>query len=216
MNFWYWLGRLIIRSSMRIFGRVEVVGLENVPPLGPLIVVSNHQSNADAPLLAGCFKRPLWFLAKEGLFRNPLLNYFLRAFHLAPLQRNGRDVEAVRRLLGQLGQDKAILLFPEGTRRPGALGEGIDGVTYLALRSQASILPVGITGTERVPSYLRGAFPFTTFRVVIGKPYTIPLLEGRMTRPALKALTTEIMERISVLLPPKYRGRYPLSPKTTQ
>ena len=68
MNWWYWFGRFLISRLMRTFGRVEVVGKENIPPFGPLIITPNHLNNADPPLLAVVFNRPLFFMGKRNLF----------------------------------------------------------------------------------------------------------------------------------------------------
>ena len=208
MNFWYWLGRLLIGCLMRLFGRVEVVGMENIPPFGPLILAPNHQSNADPPLLAVLFKRPIWFMGKRGLFANGVVAYFLRAFHVYPVNRDGRDVDALRWSVDMLSRDQVLVVFPEGTRQPGAMGEGTDGATYLALRSGAPMLPVGITGTEHISGFLRVAFPFRKLKVVIGQPYTLPGVQGRLSREALHSLTEQLMLRIAALLPPEYQGVY--------
>ena len=208
MNFEYWSGRQLMRTLLPTFARVEVVGRENIPPFGPLIVTPNHQSNADPPLMAFLFDRPVWFMGKQGLFINPLVRYFLRGWHVYPISRDGGDMDAIHWALQLLRRDGALVLFPEGTRSPGGLKEGTDGATYLALRSQAPILPVGITGTEGITSYLRVGFPFRRIRVVIGPPYTLPQVEGRIARPVLRSLTTMVMERIAAQLPPEYRGVY--------
>ena len=208
MGFRYWLGRALAWVMMRAFGRVVVVGLENVLPYGPLIIAPNHQSNADPPLLSTVFKRPLWFMGKRGLFANPVVAYFLRGFHVYPVDRDGKDLDAVRWSIGMLSRDKVLVVFPEGTRYPGALGEGTNGAIYLALRGRAPILPVAITGTEHLRGFHRIAFPFHRLRVVIGQPYTLPDVEGRLPREVMQSLTRDLMQRIAVLLPPEYRGVY--------
>ena len=193
---------------MPTFGRVEITGLENVPATGPVVVASNHQSNADPALLVLVMRRPVWFMAKRGLFGNPLANFFLRQIHVYPVDRDGRDVGAVTWAFEQLGQDRMLLIFPEGTRRPGGLGRGTDGLAYLAARSHAAIVPVGITGTERITSFLRVAFPFCRLRVRIGEPFYLRAVGGRVPREVLSSMTETVMERIAVLLPPEYRGAY--------
>ncbi len=208
LDFWYRLGRLLARIFIPTFGRIEVVGRENVPPYGPLIVAPNHQSNADPPVLVYAIGRPLWWMAKRELFSNPLNAYFMRAVHVHPIDRDGRDLEALGWAQETLAADRALVLFPEGTRSPGALKEGSDGATYIALRSGAPILPVAITGTERVRGVAKIAFHFQRLRVVIGEPFTLPVVEGRLEREVLHSLTDQVMERIAVLLPPEYRGVY--------
>ena len=213
LDFWYRLGRLLARTLIPTFGRIEVVGRENVPPYGPLIIAPNHQSNADPGVLVYAISRPLWWMAKRELFSNPLNAYFMRAVHVHPIDRDGRDLEALAWAQETLAADRALVLFPQGTRSPGALTEGSDGATYIALRSGAPILPVAITGTERIRGVAKIAFHFQRLRVVIGEPFTLPVMEGRLEREVLHSLTDQVMERIAALLPPEYRGVY-AGPKT--
>ena len=111
--------------------------------------------------------------------------------------------------MGLLANDKPIALFPEGTRSFGeGMGRGHPGVAYLAVKSQAPILPVGITGTENIRGYLRLPFPFCRMTVTIGDPFTLPSLEGKITRAVLQNMTDMIMYRVASLLPPDYRGHY--------
>ena len=208
LDFWYRLGHVLARIFIPTFGSIEVVGRENVPPYGPLIIAPNHQSYADPPVLVYAIERPLWWMAKRALFSNLLNAYFMRAAHVHPIDRDARDLGALRWAQETLAADRALVLFPEGTRSPGALSEASDGLTYLALRSGAPILPVAITGTERVRGMAKIAFHFQRLRVVIGEPFTLPVVEGRIGREVLHYPTDQVMERIAALLPPEYRGVY--------
>ena len=209
MRLYYGAWMLLARFCFSFFAKWEVEGKENIPPMGPLIVVSNHLSNADPPLIMASFSRPLRGLAKKGLFSNPFLGLFFKSIGAHPLDREGVDMAALRWMLRMLEQDEVALMFPEGTRsRDAALKRSMPGVGYVALRSQAPILPVAITGTERINNYLRIAFPFRRLTVKIGQPFTLPLVEGKLTRPLLQQYADIIMQRIASLLPPEYRGYY--------
>lgn len=208
MRFWYRLGSCLAWIMIRTFGRVELIGSENIPPFGSLVVTPNHQSNMDPPLLTTVFKRPLWFMGKRTLFSNWLFSYFLRGFHVHPVDRDGRDLEAIRWARTTLQNDRVLVLFPEGTRKTGGLGEGSDGATYLAIKNQATVLPVAIIGTETIPAFIRIAFPLRRLKVIIGEPYSFPAIEGDLNREALHSLTKLMMNRIAELLPPSRRGLY--------
>lgn len=208
MNFLYGLGRGTARLCFANLGRMEVSGREGVPPFGPLLVVSNHLSFNDPPLLVASIPRPLYFLGKQELFGNPITRFVMKEFHVSPFDRSGSRVDALRAALRMLAQDKAVVVFPEGHRSPDhTMKEGMLGVAYLALKSQTPILPVGVTGTERFSGW-RMPVPLCRMSANIGQPFTLPLLEGRPSREVIRSMLDMIMNRIASLLPEGYRGYY--------
>ena len=208
MGIAYPVSNFLLRGALRTLADWDVVGRENVPPRGPLIVVANHQSNSDPPLLGATFKRRLYFLAKDGLFRGPIATWFFRSYGAFPMRRSGLDVEAMRWAMNLLSKDKALVIFPEGTRSLHKMKKGLPGVALLAVKSQAPLLPVGITGTERLGSLLRVAWPTGHLKVNIGQPFSLPVIEGKLERAQLNALTDMIMRRVAMQLPESYRGVY--------
>ena len=201
------------RVLLKAFAEWSVTGKENVPPHGPLIVVANHQSYVDSSLLSTSIPRRTRFLAKAGLFRWPLISSFFRLYGAYPLSRSTADIGAYRWALRQLERDRAVVLFPEGTRTLGGMRKAQAGVALLALRSQAPILPVGITGTERLGSMFRILKPTGAIEVTIGTPFSLPNVEGRPSREVLDSLADMIMQRIAALLPAAYRGVYAITPR---
>ena len=214
MGLVYGTSMFLMRGALRLFGDWKVEGREYVPPKGPLLVVSNHQSNMDPPILSASIPRRINFMAKRGLFHNPVASHFLKAYGAFPLNQNGGDLAAIQKSVQLLSQDAAMGIFPEGTRSPGAMRKAIPGIALVALRSGAPILPVGITGTERIGPLWHVAVPTGEFRIRIGQPFSIPPMEGRVVREQLEAITTMIMDRVAALLPESYRGVYALKEKS--
>ena len=196
------------RGTLRLCSDWSVHGQENVPPMGPVIVVANHVSNFDPPLVSASFPRRIWFLAKKELFKGPG-KWFFTAYGAHPVNRSATDPMAYRWALEKLANDQCLMIFPEGTRsRTGAMKKAQPGVVRLAMKSQAAIVPVGITGTSGMNSPLHVFRPTGRLRISIGRAFTLPQIEGRPNAAVLNSLTDMIMERVAMQLPPEYQGVY--------
>ncbi len=207
-NTLYRMGRRLARFCFRTFGRMEIAGVECVPPYGPVIVICNHLSSNDPCLLVAAIPRPLYFIAKKELFRNPVSRFWMKAFHVSPFNRSGSGIDAVRVLMQNLERDRAVVIFPEGHRSPDrTLQKGMLGAVYLALKSQAPILPVAVTGTQKF-SIWRIPFPFCRMKASIGPPFTLPVIEGKPSTEVMSSLLDMAMGRIADQLPPELRGVY--------
>ena len=207
----YRMGRRLARFCFGTFGRLDVSGAENIPPRGPVILACNHLSFTDPPLLVAAIPRPLYFLGKKDLFANPAGAFLMRGFHVSPYDRAAVNMDTMRTMLEHLDRDRAVVIFPEGTRSPHhAMQPALPGIVYLALRSQAPILPVGITGTHKLRAW-RMPLPLCRLNASIGPPFTLPTLEGRPPRPVLEGMLRMVMERVARQLPPEFRGVYEFS-----
>lgn len=203
----YWFITQLMTMVVWTFGRYEVTGRGRVPADGPLIVVANHLNNADPPLLGAALSRPVHFMAKQELFDKRPWSVFIRWFGAFPVRRFEADLAALREAQRLLASGAAIGMFPEGHRSHGkGMQPPYPGTALIALRTGATILPVGITGTEAVssPAVLLHR---PTIRVMIGEPFSFPR-EGRITAEAVRSGGDEIMRRIAQLLPPRYQGVY--------
>ena len=140
-------------ALMRWWFRLRVTGAEHVPATGPALLVSNHQSLLDPPLIGGSTPRQIFFLAKAELFRIPLFGRFIHALHARPVRREGSDPRALKTAARLLEEGKALLVFPEGTRSlDGRLGEAKPGVGMLAVMTGVPVVPTYISGTlEALP-----------------------------------------------------------------
>ena len=196
------------RRMLGLFADYKVTGVENVPPMGPLIVVANHQSYADPPLLGASIPRRLWFLAKQEIFQGPVADWFLKSYGAFPLNREDRDIRAYRWVLNKLQHDGVVAIFPEGTRSRGAMKKATSGVVQLALKTQAPLLPVGITGTEHMGHWLRVLHPTGRIRVNIGTIFSLPSVEGKPNKEVIESLVDTVMQRVAALLPASYQGVY--------
>ena len=207
----YDVSSFLQRCTLHAFSDYKVAGAENVPPMGPLVVVANHLSYLDASFLAASVPRRLRYLAKDNLFDavGPVGRWYLRNYGAFPIDRVGVDVRAFRWALRQLRQDAALVIFPEGTRsRTVSINEARAGVVSLILKSGAPVLPVGITGTERMQPFYRVVNPTGKIRINIGEAFSLPSIEGRPSRELLRSMTTDMMHRVCDLLPESYHGMY--------
>jgi len=209
MPWFYYFGTyLLVKPLLFLLSRWRVEGKENIPREGPLIVVANHLSNTDPPLLSACIPRRIVFMAKEELFRNVIFGPLTRGWHAFPVRRGQLDLEALRNAQEVLKKGMVLGMFPEAMRSPDArMQQAYTGAALIAYRGKATILPVGITGSNKLIRYgftLRRPLVTTT----IGTPFTLPPAQGKLTKEQLASATDIIMGRVAELLPESYRGYY--------
>lgn len=195
----------LLRLLFFLLTDFKISGQEHIPDAGPLIVTINHISAVD--LAAGMVAIPHQSTAlAANKHRTGLRGLILRTFAVVFVRRGTPDRRALRQALEVLENGGILGLSPEGTRSPTKkLIRGKPGVAFLALRSGATILPIGVTGTEKVLREWR-RFRRPKIRVVIGEPYK--LKASGVGQRDLQALSDQMMLRIADLLPVEYRGVY--------
>lgn len=194
MKFHYRLGWTVARAVSKLLWRFREMWNDRVPTSGPVLIASNHVSNWDPIFVGlGC-TREIHFLAKDELFRNPLLSWLIRRYNAVPVRRGRVDRKALRAAARVLDADGALLLFPEGTRsRTGDIGEGRPGVGYLAATTGAKVVPAYITGSERLVDAFRGRRPLT---VAYGEPMDPPDPDDSESHTDFTARVMETIRRL--------------------
>ena len=168
------LCELSLNTTFNIFGKIQILGSENIPKNNSVISVSNHLSIIDPPLCASAIGKEARFLAKKELFKFPI-NIFLKFYGAFPINRGKVDLKAFQWSKEQLKKiNNSLLIFPEGTRSKNhVIKKGYNGVTFLAIENDSIILPLGITGSEKCKNYLQFLFPKMKIIINIGKPFKI-------------------------------------------
>jgi 1-acyl-sn-glycerol-3-phosphate acyltransferase len=158
--------QVAVRRLMELLFGMRVTGAGNVPVEGPLLVACNHISEMDPPVLACAMPRTLHFMAKKELFSNRLLDRFFRNVRAFPVDRGTADRQAIRTASDLLSSGEAVAIFPEGTRSvDGRQLAPRPGLGLLALSTGAPVLPVYVSGTDRL---FLSVFQRPGFRVVFG------------------------------------------------
>lgn len=209
-DLYYQLLKSIVRLIFRLLTDWKVVGLENVPPDGPFISVSNHTHWLDPPLIMASLPCRVYPLTADKWRRRPVVGQLMASVGAIFVLRGEVDRRALRKAMEVLKQGRVLGVAPEGTRsKTGALQRGRGGAAYIACLTGVPLVPVGVIGVEKALSELKH-LRRPHVKVVIGQPFTLPPLPrepgGKSER--LKEYTTQIMHRIAELLPEEYRGIY--------
>src|SRR5437867_6461599 len=148
MNPVYFLGWCFFRALYKFYFRWRVYNPERVPLNGPVILAANHASYIDPPLVGAGIKRGINYLARENLFRFPVVGWVLRRWNSVPVDREGGGAKGLKAILDRLLAGGAIILFPEGTRtRDGELQPARSGIGLTVIKSTAPVVPVRVFGT---------------------------------------------------------------------
>jgi 1-acyl-sn-glycerol-3-phosphate acyltransferase len=187
----------IVSPMLHLYFQGRIYGADRVPKQGPLIVVSNHASDFDPPILSCCVGRPVAFMAKESLFQVPGLSQAIQLYGAYPVRRGASDRKALQLAMSYLESGWAAGIFLGGTRTPDArIDDPKQGAAWISAMLQVPILPVSLYGTERILT--RGAslpsrVPIT---VRIGQPIAPPVSTDRSLLMATTAECRDVIHQL--------------------
>lgn len=211
------LKRFAVRPLIRIFFRVDVQGLANIPETGAVILASNHLSVSDSVFLPAMLERPVIFLAKDEYFngrglKGRIIAWFFRNINQLPMDRSGGSKSAASLASANqaLGEGKVLGIYPEGTRSPdGRLYRAKLGVAKLALESGAPVIPVAMIGTDKAQPIGRSIPRPGKIGIKIGQPIHFDHLATKHNDPqALRQCADDIRKAINVLSGQSYVDVY--------
>ena len=141
----------IVSPVLHTYFRGRIYGAENVPQKGRLLVVSNHASDFDPPLLSCCVGRPVAYMAKEELFQVPILKQAIQAYGAYPVKRGSADRSAMKAAIASIQSGWATGIFLDGTRTlDGRIADPKVGAAWIAAKTQSPLLPVSLWGTHAI------------------------------------------------------------------
>ena len=178
----YYVVKAICWLILKIFWRMEIIGIENLPQSGGLIIASNHVSYLDPAVLVVSLNKKIYFLTKKEVFKNTFVSFILKNLNAFSVDRRNVDMLAFKKAINILREEKVLGIFPEGARSSnGKLQELKLGVIRIAMKTGVPILPVGIIGTHKI--YPRGVkFPILFKHKIIvkyGAPQYLDKLKSR-------------------------------------
>ncbi|MFQ5410676.1 MAG: lysophospholipid acyltransferase family protein [Phycisphaerae bacterium] len=187
--------RFLVRVIFRVYFRGRVIGRENLIETGGVLIVSNHQSFLDPPLIGAPWVRECCYMARDTLWNNRFLGRLLTYVNVFPVRRGEADITAVKGMLRRLRQGEAVLVFPEGTRsRDGSLGVMNPNTLSFAKKAGVAILPVRIEGTfkawppgRRLPRPRKVSITYT-------RPITAEQVRERSLEQIVEIVTQQIEE----------------------
>ena len=192
----YRLLQFVLGVFFKLLFRAEIIGRENVPMAGGIILAANHTSNFDPPLLATFLQRPVSYMAKQELFDVPIFGRAIKGCHAFPVKRGAADRGAIKTALRVIKLGNCLGLFPEGTRsKDGVIHKPEAGIALIAAMTAAPVVPAAIIGTGKI--FQEGSY-FPKLRVVYGKPISF---EGKHNnKEDLQVFSQKIMDEIDRMI----------------
>lgn len=210
----------LLRTFFRLFFRIDRSELSKVPQAGPLLMMVNHTSNLEGPMLYAFLQpRPLHALAKQELWKHKAMAYLMKTWKSIPVDRQNMGRSTMDACFKVLDEKHILAIAPEGTRsRDGNLQEGKGGVAFIAHKKDVPMLPVVVMGFESFSQNIK-RLRRTVVTIKVGEVFEIIQKGGRIDADTRQALADEIMLRLAAMMPNEKRGHYkdmPISFSLTQ
>jgi 1-acyl-sn-glycerol-3-phosphate acyltransferase len=187
--------KTVLRPTTRLLFDAQVEGTENVPAAGGLVVACNHRSYLDPPILGTWFPRTIHYMAKQELFKIPVLGFLIAKVHAFPVDRERADLSAVRRALKILAAGGVVGIFPEGRRNLSGDAEAKGGAVLLAATAKCPVIPVALLRTQYAMRRLRGSH----VRIRIGEPILLQGSQRKATKAEIEQWTGQLVRTIDAL-----------------
>ena len=200
MNLYEIFHRLGVRELLRSTYRMEVVGGEHIPASGPCILASNHESLMDPFFLGVATMRPIHYMAKAELWKNPVLAWIMNWFECFPIERGGGDADALKHGVRLLERGAVLGIFPQGTSKPFRDRPYLRGAARLALATGAPIVPVCMVNTEKALRPRKVKIGFPRIRILVAPPLRVE--KQRATVAVARDLTRMLEDAIADLRTP--------------
>lgn len=198
----YSIGKNLSALVCKIFGKMQVIGRENIPATGGVLLCGNHVSYIDPPALGAGATRPVHFMAKLELFQVPVLGFLIKNVGAFPVKRGTADRAALKKAIELLKSGEVVGMFPEGQRNyePEKVLPAEAGVGMIVLRAKVPVVPVALVNTEKLLPPHSIFFKFTRLKVVYGEPVQLDDLYDQSGREAVEEAGRRIMASIQAML----------------
>ena len=192
------VSHLIVCPIYKFIFRGFLIGIENIPKKGSFILVSNHGSLLDPPLLGHAVGRNISFMAKAELFSIPLLGFIIKACGAYPVRRGIADKKTIKIACDKLLNNKSIGIFIDGTRqKDGRVNKPKQGAALLAFKNQKLLLPVAIINSHKLMRFKFFIPFFTKIIIKVGKPIQPPLSASKED---LNLVTNYLRDNINTMI----------------
>lgn len=196
----YDLGHIMFFVLFKLFFSYKVIGSENIPKKGAVIIASNHGSFLDPPLIGAGIWRRLNYAAREDLFSSWWKSFILKEWGSIPISRDRLDKATLKSILAPLKRGEILTIFPEGTRSPDEnLRPGKAGIGMIVSLAKCPVIPVYINGSWRTLGKVHKKLRMVPISVIFGEPMVFDKVEGESGHDKYQRITDEIMSGIEKL-----------------